>query len=122
MYSDIVCVALSENKEFRRRWPLVMYKLVPMNRTGRSSPGYVMPLQMSHPVDEDHTHELTALDKCPMINLVVTSGKDGFLKVWSRNNELLREMNFATPIYAVCFANDRGDILVGYGTNVWYVF
>ncbi|XP_052234876.1 uncharacterized protein LOC127847193 isoform X1 [Dreissena polymorpha] len=118
MYSDIVCVALFENKEFRRRWPLVMYKLVPMNRTGRSSPGYVMPLQMSHPVDEDHTQELTALDKCPMINLVVTSGKDGFVKVWSRNNELLREMNFATPIYAVCFANDRGDILVGYGTNV----
>ncbi|KAH3749599.1 hypothetical protein DPMN_184100 [Dreissena polymorpha] len=35
-----------------------MYKLVPMNRTGRSSPSYVMPLQMSHPVDEDHTHEV----------------------------------------------------------------
>lgn len=34
---------------------------------------------------------------------------------------LLRELNFMCPVYASCFANYRGDILVGYGQHVWYV-
>ena len=41
------------------------------------------------------------------------------IQIWSKENQLIREMNFATPIYASCFANDRGDILIGYGTHVW---
>ncbi|XP_060567664.1 uncharacterized protein LOC132726366 isoform X5 [Ruditapes philippinarum] len=52
------------------------------------------------------------------MNVVMTSGKDGYVKVWSNQNELIREMNFATPIYASCFANERGDILVGFGTHI----
>ncbi|XP_052813918.1 uncharacterized protein LOC128240971 [Mya arenaria] len=130
MYSNLISVALCDKTSLGLRWCLLMYKLVPIKETlkhflknvcakginAKIDP--VMPLQISHPPDEDHTQELLSLDMCPMLNLILTSGLDGYVKVWNHHNELLREMNFATPIYAACFANNKGDILVGYGTNV----
>lgn len=39
-------------------------------------------------------------------------------QVWSVDGQLVREMLFEDVIYAVCFANERADLLVGFGDNI----
>ena len=128
MAQQLVAVVVKTSTHLGTRWRLVMYNIticrrhIPNLSTAemwRSSSGsWIIPVQMNHSPNEDHSQELTAIDKCTAIKIFLTAGKDGFIKIWSNDNQLIREMNFAEPIYASCFANDRGDVLVGYGTHV----
>ena len=128
MNSDLLAVVIKTSTHVGLRWRLVMYKLTIGRRDSSklsstemwrtNSGSWIIPVQINHPPNEDHTQELTSIDKCFAINIFLTAGKDGFIKIWSKDNLLIREMNFAEPIYASCFANDRGDVLVGYGTHV----
>ncbi|XP_053386355.1 uncharacterized protein LOC123538280 isoform X3 [Mercenaria mercenaria] len=127
MYSMNLWVSIQAESKKGKIWKLVLYRFVQigskLTELGQMknllNMKYVLTArQMTHQEDEDHVAEMTSIDLCPFLNIVMTSGKDGFVKIWSGQNELIREMNFATPIYATCFANNRGDILVGYGTHI----
>ncbi|XP_061169585.1 uncharacterized protein LOC133178950 isoform X2 [Saccostrea echinata] len=74
--------------------------------------------ELHHAKDEEHTKRMTALDKCPLLGLFATAGEDGYIKVWNRHNQLVREMYFGEPLYGLCFANARGDLLVGFQNHV----
>lgn len=50
--------------------------------------------------------------------LFVTGGEDGYVKVWSNDKSLIREICFPEPINTVCFLNPECDILVGHGPKV----
>ena len=126
-YGELLAVIIKTSTHLGIRWRLVMYMLssgkdnrdlTTVSHWSSLSRDWIIPWQITHPPNEDHALELTSLDKCPAINVFLTAGKDGFVKIWNKENKLLREMNFAMAIYASCFANDRGDVLVGYGTHV----
>ena len=70
---------------------------------------------------KEHEATLTAIDFHRNLNLVVTSCMAGQVKIWSTGNvrglgdkQLLREINFPNRVDAVCFLNEKGDILVGH--------
>lgn len=43
-------------------------------------------------------------------------------QVWNRHNQLVREMYFGEPLFGLCFANARGDLLLGFQNHIWFVF
>lgn len=63
--------------------------------------------------EDRHAKEVTSLNACPYLQIFVTSSKDGFIKVWSSENQLMSEINFGVPVSSVGFANNQGDLLVG---------
>lgn len=73
---------------------------------------------LQHTQDEDHTEHITALDKCPLLGLFATASKDGYIKIWNRHNQLIREMGFGEPMHGLCFANTRGDIFIGFQNHI----
>ena len=64
-------------------------------------------------VEELHAKEITFLSACPYLKIFVSSSKDGVIKVWSFDNQLLSDIDFGTCVSSVGFANNRGDLLVG---------
>lgn len=47
--------------------------------------------------------------------MFITGGEDGFVKIWSEDKELIREIKFPETILSVCFLNSKCDALVGHG-------
>ncbi|KAK7506277.1 hypothetical protein BaRGS_00002389 [Batillaria attramentaria] len=68
---------------------------------------------LKHTPDYDHTGTVTALDKCPLLGIFATASIDHTVKIWSRNNELLRELVFVDGLVDMCFATDIGDLFIG---------
>ena len=62
----------------------------------------------------DHDKEITCLETFPDKNLFISSGMDGFVKVWNVKKELIREIKFPEPVTSVSFLNDKSDIIVGH--------
>ncbi|XP_068741933.1 WD repeat-containing protein 87-like [Montipora capricornis] len=73
---------------------------------------------MMHSKDEGHTALINGLSSCPALGLFATSSEDHCVKIWNSNNQLVREMCFDDSLCGVCFANSRGDILVGFQSHV----
>ena len=55
-------------------------------------------------------------------NIYVTGGADGFVKVWTNQKELIREIWFPEEINTVCLLNEQCDILIGHGTKVSIIY
>jgi WD40 repeat protein len=73
---------------------------------------------LTHQAEDDHTSAIIALQCCPRLSLFATSGKDGYVKVWNKENHLVSEIEFGESLASVCFANSRGDLLVGFQKHV----
>lgn len=58
------------------------------------------------------------LSCCSTLRLFVTSSEDYSVKIWNCDNQLVREMSFDESLCGVCFANSRGDILVGFQSQI----
>lgn len=58
------------------------------------------------------------LSCCSTLGLFATSSEDHCVKIWNSNNQLVREMCFDESLCGVCFANSRGDILVGFQCHI----
>ncbi|KAK7506679.1 hypothetical protein BaRGS_00002154 [Batillaria attramentaria] len=107
MFDNVICVTIGA------------YGLVKMFRLGglradlQNQSAMAIAVALTHNNVYDHTDEVVSLDMCPMVGLFVTCSKDGFVKVWDLDNQPIKEMNFSRAIHGVCFANNRGDILVG---------
>ncbi|KAH6582265.1 hypothetical protein BASA60_002027 [Batrachochytrium salamandrivorans] len=75
----------------------------------------------NHPRDDDHTHEITGIAclETPLYCVFATSSQDGTVKVWDAvHNILIREMQFSDTTKSICFANPRGDLLVGISDQI----
>lgn len=71
-------------------------------------------MELLHHQNEDgHTNTVTSLNVCSYLKLFVSSSRDGTIKVWSFDNQLVSEIDFGVPLTSVGFANDQGDLLVG---------
>ena len=64
---------------------------------------------------------LLQLTSCSGIPLFATSSIDGRIKIWNTKCHLVRELVFDNTLSGLCFANARGDILVGFQSNLHYV-
>ena len=71
-----------------------------------------------HEAEEDHTSSIISLQCCPPLGLFATSSKDGHVKIWDSENHLASEINFGESLASVCFANSRGDLLVGFQKHI----
>lgn len=61
---------------------------------------------------------LKQLSCCSTLRLFATSSEDYSVKIWNCDNQLVREMSFDESLCGVCFANSRGDILVGFQSQI----
>ncbi|KAK5673346.1 hypothetical protein QVD99_000798 [Batrachochytrium dendrobatidis] len=74
-----------------------------------------------HPSDEDHISDITDISKLETPNFCIfaTAGQDGTVKIWDgMDNCLIREMQFPGTAWSICFANPRGDLLVGLSDQI----
>ena len=55
---------------------------------------------------------------CRRLKLFATSSYDQSVKIWNFDNQLVRELCFDNTLCGVCFANSRGDLLVGFQSHV----
>ena len=58
------------------------------------------------------------LSACPTLGLFATSSDDWSVKIWSTEAKLLKEICFEESLRGVCFANTRGDLLVGFQSHI----
>ena len=74
-----------------------------------------------HSRDEMHVENIMQVTCCQTLSIFASSSPDGRIKIWNENNQLIRELNFDNTLSGICFANDRGDLLVGFQGNLHYV-
>lgn len=58
------------------------------------------------------------LSCCRRLKLFATSSYDQSVKIWNFDNQLVRELCFDETLCGVCFANSRGDLLVGFQLHI----
>ncbi|XP_033628785.1 uncharacterized protein LOC117291264 [Asterias rubens] len=75
----------------------------------------------THLKEHNHTKMVTALCSCPSLGIFASTSSDGSVKLWDLTNTLVRELCFDPSLRSVCFANDRGDLLVGFQNHVSYI-
>ncbi|XP_076456330.1 uncharacterized protein LOC143290640 [Babylonia areolata] len=90
-----------------------MFRLGGLRSDLQNQGAMAIAVALTHNSVYDHSDEVMALDMCPTIRMFLTCSNDGFVKIWDSDNQLVREMNFGHAIHGACFANNRGDILVG---------
>ncbi|KAI8503519.1 WD repeat-containing protein 87 [Branchiostoma belcheri] len=76
---------------------------------------------LTHHIEDDHKKGVTALCCSRTLGLFATTGKDACVKIWNTENKLLKELVLDNTLQGVCFANDRGDLLIGYQSHVSYI-
>ncbi|KAL2916841.1 hypothetical protein HK105_203620 [Polyrhizophydium stewartii] len=62
---------------------------------------------------QEQTGRVCAIAAGHDFGLWASASDDGTVKIWDSDNTLLREIQFGETITSVCFANERGDLLVG---------
>lgn len=103
-----VCMALEDNQ-------IVMFRTQSDDRTSFSvQVENIASVQLlEHQEEDEHTNNVTSLTACPCLKIFVSSSKDGTIKVWNTENQLMSDINFGVPLSSVGFANAKGDLLVG---------
>ena len=105
-----LCLALADNRTMMLNVPsksgIESRMLAPSQSLAN------LPL-LIHQMEDDHTDTITSLSCTSHLNLFVTSSNDGRVKIWSLENQLVSEIHFGPTLASVCFANPKGDLLVG---------
>ncbi|XP_044844193.1 WD repeat-containing protein 87 isoform X2 [Mauremys mutica] len=68
-----------------------------------------------------HSCSVTSLDYCHPLQLLLTGGADGSVRVWSLTGVLLVDFDTSLQFSRVCFASLRGDLLLGCSTNIYFI-
>ncbi|XP_060131237.1 WD repeat-containing protein 87 [Zootoca vivipara] len=68
-----------------------------------------------------HTTTITSFDYCHTLSMLVTSGSDGTVRVWDILGQMLVEFDTSLRFSRVCFANQRGDLVVGCNMNIYFI-
>ena len=80
--------------------------------------GFRRLLKLNHVTDICTCLFFQKLSCCSTLGLFATSSEDQSVKIWNTDNQLVREMCFDESLCGVCFANSRGDILVGFQSHI----
>ncbi|XP_077666657.1 WD repeat-containing protein 97 [Eretmochelys imbricata] len=66
-----------------------------------------------HSPGDDPLDEITGLCCCPTLKLFASASRDGSVKVWNAQNQLLRHLKLNTIPESLAFGNECGDLLLG---------
>ncbi|XP_006899797.1 PREDICTED: WD repeat-containing protein 87-like [Elephantulus edwardii] len=68
-----------------------------------------------------HQCTITSFDVCLSLNLFVTGGSDGSVRIWDFHGRLIAMLDSSLHFGPLCFANDRGDLLVTFNQSLYLV-
>nr|XP_025710472.1 WD repeat-containing protein 87 isoform X2 [Callorhinus ursinus] len=68
-----------------------------------------------------HQCTITSFDVCLSLSLFVTGGIDGSVRVWNFHGRLIAMLDSSLHFGPLCFANDRGDLLVSFNQSLYLV-
>ena len=100
---------------------ILMYDLDEENLPSDHSPEGSELAPIMHQHEDDHEDNVLAVAASPRLPLFVSSGGDGKVKVWDKDNQLVADIYFGSELESVCFAGNRGDLLVGFQHQICLV-
>lgn len=62
----------------------------------------------------EHDDQVNSIDVHYGLKLIASGDAQGLIKIWNYRRQLIREIKFTEPITAVCFLNQRADLVVGH--------
>ncbi|XP_026577263.1 WD repeat-containing protein 87 [Pseudonaja textilis] len=68
-----------------------------------------------------HSSTITSFDYCHTLGILVTGGSDGSVRIWDILGKMLVEFDTTLRFSRVCFANQRGDLVVGCNTDIYFI-
>nr|XP_036877336.1 WD repeat-containing protein 87 [Manis javanica] len=68
-----------------------------------------------------HQCTITSFDVCLSLSLFVTGGIDGSVRIWNFHGRLVAMLDSPLHFGPLCFANDRGDLLVAFNQSLYLV-
>ncbi|KAM8774769.1 WD repeat-containing protein 87-like [Rhynchonycteris naso] len=68
-----------------------------------------------------HQCAITSFDVCLSLNLFVTGGTDGSVRIWDFHGRLISELDSSLHFGPLCFANNRGDLLLTFNQSLYLV-
>uniref|UniRef100_A0ACB8FFC8 Uncharacterized protein n=1 Tax=Sphaerodactylus townsendi TaxID=933632 RepID=A0ACB8FFC8_9SAUR len=68
-----------------------------------------------------HSSSITSFDYCHTLHMLVTGGSDGSVRLWDILGQMLVEFDTSLRFSRVCFANQRGDLVVGGSRNIYFI-
>ncbi|XP_007953722.1 WD repeat-containing protein 87 [Orycteropus afer afer] len=68
-----------------------------------------------------HQCAITSFDVCLSLSLFVTGGIDGSVRIWDFHGRLVAMLDSSLHFGPLCFANDRGDLLVTFNQSLYLV-
>uniref|UniRef100_A0A8D0AZV3 WD repeat-containing protein 87 n=1 Tax=Salvator merianae TaxID=96440 RepID=A0A8D0AZV3_SALMN len=71
--------------------------------------------------DVMHSTTITSFDYCHALNMLVTGGSDGSVRLWDILGQLLVEFDTSLRFSQVCFANQWGDLVVGCNMDIYFI-
>uniref|UniRef100_A0A452IK65 Uncharacterized protein n=1 Tax=Gopherus agassizii TaxID=38772 RepID=A0A452IK65_9SAUR len=69
--------------------------------------------RQEHGPEDDPLDEIVGLCCCPTLKIFASASRDGSVKVWNAQNQLLRHLKLNTIPESLAFGNERGDLLLG---------
>ncbi|XP_058385160.1 WD repeat-containing protein 87-like [Diceros bicornis minor] len=68
-----------------------------------------------------HECAISSFDVCLSLKLFVTGGIDGSVRIWDFHGRLITELDSALHFGPLCFANNRGDLLLTFNQSLYLV-
>ncbi|XP_069790872.1 WD repeat-containing protein 97-like [Narcine bancroftii] len=75
-------------------------------------------MRKDHHPDHDHQDKIIGLCSCPEMEIFASIDNRGTLKIWDRNNHLIRNVHLKAAAFSMAFCNNRGDLLLGIGNDL----
>ncbi|KAJ1108325.1 hypothetical protein NDU88_005701 [Pleurodeles waltl] len=69
--------------------------------------------------EEIQTSKIISFDFCPSLGLLLTGEENGTIRVWDTKGILQAEFGISQGFSSTCFANQRGDLLIGLNRNIY---
>ncbi|XP_074226958.1 WD repeat-containing protein 87 [Camelus bactrianus] len=68
-----------------------------------------------------HQCAIVSFDVCLSLSLFVTGGSDGSVRIWNFHGRLVAMLDSSLHFGPLCFANDRGDLLLTFNQSLYLV-
>ena len=80
----------------------------------------ICPTSMTHTLEDSHRDTITFLAACSKLKMFVSCSKDGWIKVWDLDCQLVSNINLGSQIDTVCFTQTH-DLLVGFQNHLYTI-
>lgn len=100
-----LCVATPDNQLF-------VYDLDDLEASDSINISHLQPV--THSQDDSHYDDILSLSANSQLNIFASSSKDGRIKVWDVECQLLSEIELGLSLTRLCFDVATGNILLGF--------